>query len=130
MKWREIAVGFTRPETCHPPRAMQVLSLRHNYFFQFVGVARRDVVTLVSKSLRIQSQSHCRLKCRNIPGVEQFLFDNIQGCYRSGKSGKSGKSQEKKQDWKSGKSQGIRLKSGKSQGISTLVREKYKIPLH
>ncbi|KAG8312628.1 N-alpha-acetyltransferase 35 NatC auxiliary subunit [Homalodisca vitripennis] len=31
-----------------------------------------------------------------------------QGCYRSGKSGKSGKSQGKKQDWKSGKSQGIR----------------------
>ncbi|KAG8337231.1 hypothetical protein J6590_028021 [Homalodisca vitripennis] len=37
-----------------------------------------------------------------------MLGGRIQGCYRSGKSGKSGKSQGKKQDWKSGKSQGIR----------------------
>ncbi|KAG8313314.1 hypothetical protein J6590_006874 [Homalodisca vitripennis] len=50
-------------------------------------------------------------------------FPPHQGCYRSRKSGKSGK--------KTGLE--IREKSGNpvsSQGISTLVREKYKIPLH
>ncbi|KAG8315611.1 ubiquitin-protein transferase activating protein [Homalodisca vitripennis] len=39
---------------------------------------------------------------------KSYLFQkaHLQGCYRSGKSGKS--QEKKKQDWKSGKSQGIR----------------------